>query len=896
MDLQIIPTADGRAGLAAQEHSQQSISQSYVPGDNTSNIPILDPHNFSNLTLDARLPGQPSHVSLSMLEALVPTKTVFFPVSSTPYWSLVEFSVKEVILRVLSDSLGSFQEACRTLELFSNEVREFLRKRNNSEPASHTLNEESVAYGCKYLHSRGLEKYSEPLKEYARRINDWPLDIDFSDLKLELLPESLEYKEPTVEFLPDQHQDSHARRFQNSTAKRVLSLSTESIAISVKIMKAAFSDTCKFFSTVESFRLPAGVVVVSPEGIKKLLEGGKYTIINPPFPAFSELHQFIICDNSPKHPTSLMADFPTSQNSTHLGHEGTRQPSRPYSTDSSDSRLHTYSNTSFFDDAISYRTRVVERALEDNLILRSSLADNTSSISLHPKLLLQPRKDAKCLLPGTGDREARELHQKGHRALLHFYLPAGYSVISPSGYKMNFDTPHTRESDGESLPGRGGEYIVVPPEHAVHADNYRRVNLATSDIAWINFKESVVVFRDGKMLPRTVGTGLHRLSIRNGGLRITCEDGEYDLTKALRNPDPHSLFTIKSVPIYTVKNASKQAVANPPTRNDATQYTAQNNIEMEEDDENSSYGPSNTATSALIGASQDRKRKQPYDAIEELPQKIPKTGPRVYPLAQSETPETRETREGNTQIITPTPPKEPQLQVQPKPKFRYENKAQLKARLKAQPMAQKQPRFAGVTTENAASLVRSVEVELQKSNTVPHPDATTQEEVLAQPQDEEQTQPEVQKKRPVRIVLTNKKVATPATPKEQPGTRRSSSANSQRTSAGNSQVQTQTQAQAQSQAQTQYPAKSQAGRRPRGRPAKKAQKIATSNNPHDEQSAAVPSQPVANKASSLAVPQARPQAETPSSRKNAQRRTSVPTRRSSRLSGGRENLDTQPEK
>ncbi|KAI2783313.1 hypothetical protein F4815DRAFT_442186 [Daldinia loculata] len=896
MDLQIIPTADGRVGLAEQEHPRQSISQSYIPGNNTSNIPILDPHNFSSLTLDARPPSRPSHVSLSMLEALVPTKTVFFPLSSTPYWSLIEFPVKEVILKVLSDSLGSFQEACRTLELFSNEVRAFLEKRNNSEPASHTLNEESIAYGCKYLHSRGLEKYSEPLKEFARRVNDWPLDIDFSDLKLELLPEPLEYEEPTVEFLPYQHQDSQARGFQNSTAKRVLSLSTESIAISVKIMKAAFSDSCKFFSIVESFRLPAGVVVVSPEGIKKLLEGGKYTIVNPPLPAFSELHQFIICDNAPKNPMPLIADFPTSQSSTHLGHEGTRQPSRPYSTDSSDSRLRTHSNTSFFDDMISHRTRVVERALEDNLILRSSLADNTSSISLRPKILLQPRKDAKCLLPGTGDKVARELYQKGHKALLHFYLPAGYSVISPSGHMMNFDTPHIRESNGESSPGRGGEYIVVPPEHAVHADNYRRVNLAKSDIAWINFKESVVVFRDGKMLPRKVGTGLHRLSIRNGGLRVTCEDGEYDLTKALRNPDPRRLFTIKSIPIYAVDTASEQAVANPPTRNDATRYPAQNNVETEEDDENSSYGPSNTATSALIGALQDRKRKQPHDAIEELPQKIPKTGPRVHPLAQSETPETR--GEGNTQIIEPTPSIEPQLQAQPKPKFRHENKAQLKARLKAQPMAQKQPRFSGVTTENAASLVKSIA--LQESNTVPPPDATTQEEVLTQPRDEEQTQPEVQKKRPVRIILTNKKAATPATPKGQPSTRRSSSVNTRRISAGNPQVQTQAQAQAQPQAQiqtqTQYPAKSQAGRRPRGRPTKRKHKVAASTKPHDEQSAAVPSLPIANRTPSLAAPQAQPQTETPSSRKNAQRRASLPTRRSSRLSGGQENLDTQPEK
>ncbi|KAF3061863.1 hypothetical protein GL218_03701 [Daldinia childiae] len=293
-----------------------------------------------------------------------------------------------------------------------------------------------------------------------------------------------------------------------------------------------------------------------------------------------------------------------------------------------------------------------------------------------------------------------------------------------------------------------------------------------------------------------------------------------------------------------------------------------------------------------MGTLQDRKRKQPQDAIEELPQKRPKIGPNVHPLDLPATPETQGVE--NTQIVGLTPLIEPQLQAQPKPKIRYENKAQLKARLKAQPMAQKQPRFSGVTTENAASLVRSVA--LQTSNTVPPPDATTQEEALTQRQDEEQAQPAVQKKRPIRIVLTKKKVATPATPKEQPDTNRSLSFNTRRTSAGNSQVQAQTQTQTQAQAQAQYPAKPQAGRRPRGRPTKKNKKVAASNKPYDEQSATASSLSIANRASSFTAPQAQPQAETPSSRKNAQRRTSIPTRRSSRLSGGQENLNTQLEK
>ncbi|KAI0111758.1 hypothetical protein F4814DRAFT_423507 [Daldinia grandis] len=910
MDSQIIHIADGRAGLAAQEHLQQSVSQSCAPGYSTSNIPILDPHNFSNLTLEASPPSQPSHVSPSMLETLVPTKTRLFPLFSTPYWSLIEFPVKEAILKVLSDSLGSFQEACRTLELFSNEVREFLRKRNSLEPASSMLKEEPIAYGCKYLCSRGLEKHSELLKEYARCINEWPLDIDVSDLNLELLPESLEYKEPIVEFLPYQHRDSQARRFHNSTAERVLSLSAESIAISVRIMKSAFPDTCKFFSTVDTFRLPAGVVIVSPGGTKELLEGGKYTIINPPLPAFSELHQFIICDNAPKHPMSLIADFPTSQSQTHLGYEEANQPSRPCSTDSSDSQLHTHSATGFFDDMVSYRTRAVERALEDSLIPHGSLVDKASSISLRPKLVLQPRKDAKCLLPGTGDQLARELYQKGHKALLHFYLPAGYSVISPSGYRMNFDTPHISDSNGESLPGRGGEYIVIPPEHAVHADNYRRVTLAKSEIAWINLKESAAVLRDGKMLPRIVGTGLHRLSIRDDGLKITCEDGEYDLTKALRNPDPYPLFTIKSVPIYTTDTTSKEAVATHPTGNDATQYLAQNNAETEEgNEEDSPYSPSNTATSALIGALQDRKRKQPYDAIEELPRKIPKTGPLIRPLGQSETLETLETQgEGKSQIIQPNPLIEDHPQALPRPMFRHENKTQLKGRLNARPVAQKQHIFSGVTTGNAAGLVRNMA--LQKSSTVPPPGATTRGEVLAQPQVKEQTQPKVEKKRPVRFILTNRKGATPATPQAQPNTGSSSSFNTGRTSVGYSQVQTQAQrpvqaqaqaqgyaqAQAQTQAQIQYPAKPQVGRRPRGRPPKNRQQIATSTNPHRVQPAAAPSLPIVNRPSLIVTLQARPRTEFPPSRKTAQGHASLPPRRSSRLNGARENPGTQPGK
>ncbi|KAK6957920.1 hypothetical protein Daesc_000710 [Daldinia eschscholtzii] len=874
---------DEQSSLDEGENPQQSTSQYSTLRDDASDLSALNPENLSSPTATAKSFNESSHIDPSMLKALVPTKTRFCPVTTKPYWSLIEYPVKEAILKIISDDLKSFQQACYKLELFSNEVREILERRKKLHPTSFLLKEELLAYGCKYLESRDLEEYLDLLKKYGRRAKYWPLDINLSDLQLDDLPKSMKYVEPTVRFFPHVYQGSQAGELQNSATGCAFSLSTDSIAISASIIKTVSG---RFFSTIDSFRLPAGVVVISPKGTKQLAESGTYTIINPPFPAFTEAHQFIICNNAVTCSMAPMANFPGSQNPT-LGRKELLPSPILYSKDGSDSRSNVNSKKSFFDDMISDRTGVIDRALADNLLPHDPPGDDDRPAQFISDLLLQPRKDATCLVFGTEDEITRDLTLNGYSALLHMYLPEGYSVVSPSGYRMNFDTPHMSEKDGKSPPGSGGEYIVVPLDHAVHANNYRAVRRAKSDVAWVKFDEPMVVFRDGKMLPRFVGTGLHRLFTRNGELIVSCAGGEYDLAKALRNPDPHPLFTVKSIPIDDHEIALGESAASSSTRTYIGEYIVQDEEkEIKEEDKKNSYygppGPSCPTASALMATLQDRKRK-PTDDVIKLPQKAPRPGLPIRPLVQSETQPLTQEKKG-LQVIKPKPLLEPQVQDHREPKIKQENKPQLLARLKTRPMAKKQPRFPGLTAENAPGLIGSAP--LQQSTIAAQPVAATQGGPLSHPQEEAKAQPEVKKKNVVRIVLTNKKTAAaPATPAGQSGLVQGPNAPPQQTPTVNPQAQVQ----AQAQTQTQQPAAPQPGPRRRGRPRKI---VATPAEPRNEQSVGASGTPAAGGAVLSIAPQPQRQTGTSSSETNPGRRTSVRGRRSSRQSGGQEDSST----
>ncbi|KAI1470876.1 uncharacterized protein F4812DRAFT_281820 [Daldinia caldariorum] len=809
--------------------------EKYKPGDDDSDVFVFYPEYLRHFTGYSRSSGETLCIDPPMLKALAPTKTRLVPITANPYWSLIDHTVREAILKVLSDDLGSLQDACYKLELFVSEVREILERRQKLFANSFALKEESIAYGCRFLFSRGLGGYSESLREYGRHVHEWPLAINLSDLRLDALPKCMKYIEPTVEFLPHGRHDSQARVTQNPGTERFFSLSTESVAISARVNKTMGG---RLFSTVNSFRLPAGVVVISPQGTKQLGEGGTYTVINPPLPESYVLHQFVICDNAVKLPKSPKTDF----------------------------------QSSFFDDTISHRTRVVERAVVDNLVPRRPTATDADFAHFLPELLLQPRKDALCLQPATEDLAMRGLNQQGYSALLQIHLPPGYLIISPSGCKMNLDIAPINERDGDSSPGHGGEYIFVPPEHAIDPSRYREITRAKSDIAWIVFNERMAVFRDGKMFPRLVGNGLHRLSTRNGELVVSCADGEYDLAKALRNPDPSPMFRVQSLPTSASGTAPNQSMANPPSRNNDHGPSAGGDGEIEkENGENNSYATPSTAASALTGASQDRKRKTPHDVIE-LPQNVSNPGLQVHPPARPKTQSTTQ-EEANSQAFKPKPFLELLPQALSEPELRNENEAQPMAQLEAQPMAVKKPRLSDLMAENAEELIGSAQQ--QQSTTAPPPAPATQEkEALPHPQDEAKAQPEEKKKKLVRIVLVNKKTAAPAAPQEQSGFMQDSGATTQQTPTGVPEAQP----------QTQHLAEPQPERRKRGRPRGRGARPAVPRGGH---SAGGSSTHTSGGDVSLGAPQANsPQTETAPPRTDSRRGGSRSSRPSSRPSGG----------
>ncbi|KAI2464553.1 hypothetical protein F4781DRAFT_412537 [Annulohypoxylon bovei var. microspora] len=118
---------------------------------------------------------------------------------------------------------------------------------------------------------------------------------------------------------------------------------------------------------------------------------------------------------------------------------------------------------------------IAEKLLDDIEFLGDLLdADDLKSRSI--SLPMRPRKES-----------------KGYKVLIQFRLPEHYHIVNPKGHVMNFDLIPDME-DGQSLPGIGGEYTVIPPDHEAYS-----MKLNDSDLFRMTFQEPMAVFCDGLM-------------------------------------------------------------------------------------------------------------------------------------------------------------------------------------------------------------------------------------------------------------------------------------------------------------------------------------------------------------------------------------------------------------
>lgn len=207
----------------------------------------------------------------------------------------------------------------------------------------------------------------------------------------------------------------------------------------------------------------------------------------------------------------------------------------------------------------------------------------TGTISFGPQLSLQPRKGALGIVPYSKKEGVKDLKSMEGKMLFQIALPKSHYVISPSGYRMNFDTHHVSEADGHCPKGLGGLYTVVlaPGKKSGKkdiGDEYRGMKLPYPIMFRMAFTQSMAVFRDGQMFPRFIGPGLHQMELGNDLIKVRCKDGLYDLNMPLKKlpksrymGDNRSLYdkfdsmTVDDGPASTVKSPrvpSKRGQAN----------------------------------------------------------------------------------------------------------------------------------------------------------------------------------------------------------------------------------------------------------------------------------------------------------------------------------------------
>ncbi|RYP68396.1 hypothetical protein DL771_006660 [Monosporascus sp. 5C6A] len=240
-----------------------------------------------------------------------------------PSWGKLDHVARAIILKTLSDDLGSFQAACKTLGLESNEVEAFLERHEAEReqaaawrrdldkpvagggaadaydgpgaPGPVHVERETIARACAWLGFLGLDELSDGVSRWARRTTPWPLEIRCSDLNpmgLGVAHEGLPGPVPAPA-------DESARPATN-TQPRLEDDSRVFVAF-----RAAEQQQRPGVFRIHSILLPEGAIVVGPDGVKELLFGGRYRLFyadSGPVTGAAAVDEFLICANHTQQP------------------------------------------------------------------------------------------------------------------------------------------------------------------------------------------------------------------------------------------------------------------------------------------------------------------------------------------------------------------------------------------------------------------------------------------------------------------------------------------------------------------------------------------------------------------------------------------------------------------
>ncbi|RYO96910.1 hypothetical protein DL765_011483 [Monosporascus sp. GIB2] len=240
-----------------------------------------------------------------------------------PSWGELDHVARAIILKTLSEDLGSFQAACKILGLEPNEVEAFLERhdaereqaaawrRGLNKPAADAgaagdydgpdatgpvhVERETIARACAWLEFLRLDELADAVSRWARRTTPWPLEIrcsDFNPTGLGVAHEDLPGLVPTP---PDE-----SARPVNNVEPRLEDDSRVFVAF-----RAAEQQQRPGVFRIHSILLPEGAIVVGPDGVKELLFGGRYRLCyadNGLVAGAAAADEFLICANHTQQP------------------------------------------------------------------------------------------------------------------------------------------------------------------------------------------------------------------------------------------------------------------------------------------------------------------------------------------------------------------------------------------------------------------------------------------------------------------------------------------------------------------------------------------------------------------------------------------------------------------
>ncbi|KAI2621536.1 hypothetical protein GGS26DRAFT_594552 [Hypomontagnella submonticulosa] len=401
------------------------------------------------------------------------TKTI---VDLTPVWSNLEYSVQAVILEEVSCALKSFHRACRSLQLFRSEVEDFKERHMNHQFAEFVdVDEEAVLLGCKFLEAQNLSCFTNRVHARSGRNIGWPRAIDYSDLDL------------------DQFQGRVYPPFHTHAPKP----EPDSVVLSFHLANiAADQPNGGYGAFLDYFQITTQAIMTCNSKRMNLQSPGKYTVIYPG-----------------GHP-------PNADNIRIQPNARGQGPSAGWHCQGGDSEA------SFFEEAFFDPEKGAERALESWLMTESQLDESSgpaSNLTLPQDVLLQPRKDAVGPVPSFGHQELQNLHNKGYRALLQFRIPPGTSLIMPAGERIQFV--------------HGGDTTIFPADHEAFAQEYMGLKLGQTELLRMSFAEDMAVFLNGGLCARVLEKGLHQFSASFRSPTFSSQNGTYDLSRPLRDPN-----------------------------------------------------------------------------------------------------------------------------------------------------------------------------------------------------------------------------------------------------------------------------------------------------------------------------------------------------------------------